>query len=335
LYSGAGSTQSVEFDMKRLLSLGLLLLMLSGGAAHAEAGDPLIPAEETEKAPFFDRIHLGFKTRISSYTNYLDNFFSNERADEEAADSQIRLIGSFELIEGKGLNFSPRVKARIKLPALKRRFNLLLDTESDDTTMAAQLPGSAASSKLNEDTRIALQLIQESRADFGLSHRVGINLKNGALNPWVRSQVRLVWQLSERDLFRMTQALLWEEVLGFGEETRLDYEHLFQQRALDRSRLLRITLKGLQAENSDGFEWSLPVELLTALPRQRAYAFGASISGVTKSSTGITNSSIYARYRQSFWRDWLYFDLTPQLEWPKANHRHTTARLNISLEVVF
>jgi hypothetical protein len=320
--------------MKRFLFFSCLLTILACGSVSAEVGDPIIPAGKMEQSPFLDRIHLGFKTRITSYANYFDNFFSNERADEEAAGSQIRLISSFDHVEGKGVNFSPRVKARFKLPALKRRFNLLLDTESEDSTLATQM-SSSSSSKLREDTSIALQLVQASRADFGLSHKIGINLKSGKLNPWVRSQVRLDWQLSERDLFRVTQALFWEEVIGFGEETRFDYEHLLRQRALDRSQLLRITLKGLQAERSDGYEWSLPVELLTALPRQRAYAFGGSIMGVTKSSTGITNSTIYVRYRQSFWREWLFIDLTPRLEWPKSKGGITTARVNLSFEVVF
>ncbi len=301
------------------------------GENHSLAAEP----ENETTAPLIDRLHSNFKTRLDRYATYLDNFFVDERADEEAANTQIRLISSFDFEESKSLDFTPRIKARLNLPQLRHKANLLIDTESDDTsTLTDQEPGSQSTGRLREETSVAVQLVQKRTTDFGLSHRLGLGVRDGQLNPKVRSQARFTWQTSERDLLRFTQAIFWEEVEGFGEKSRFDYEHLLHQRAPHKSSLLRISLQGLFSEESDGYEWSLPIEILNALSNQRAYSYGGSLSGETGASSGITNTAIFFRYRQSIWRKWLFFDLTPRLEWPKIHRRNTTAMINFSFEIL-
>lgn len=319
--------------MKYLLPLLLFsaLLPLSSWADELPPPDAAPPTK-----PLVDRMHTGIVIRLDRYANYFDSFFATERADEEAANSQVRLIGALRLRESRGFDFSPRIKARFILPNLKQRVNLLIDTESDDSmTLADEMPDSVPQGNLKDNTSIALQLIQKSGADVGISHRLSLNMKDDKLNPQLRSQVRFSWQTSERDLLRLTQAAFWEKYAGFGQETRFDYEHLLHLKAVNRSSLLRITLRGLTSEASDGYEWSLPIEVLNALPNRRAYSYGGSISGVTDSSCGITNSAVFIRYRQSIWREWFYFDITPQLEWPKVKDRNTTTSIKLAFEMVF
>jgi len=320
--------------MKYRLPLLILSLLLSAkinaGAALSEN-----PSEEQNKSPLIDRVHREVGTKLDRYAQYFDNFFADKRSNEEAGDTQIRIISSLRYQEGGGIDVTPRVRARLTLPHLKRRVHLLIDTESDDiSTLSDQSVIKPSSNETNEQTSIAIQLAQKSTADLGISHRIGLTLRNDQLNPKARSLVRFTWQASKRDLVRFTQSIFWERFDGFGQESRFDFEHLLRNRDPQQSSLLRLTLRGLNSEASDGYEWSLPLEILTALPNQRAYAYGASISGVTGSDSGITNSAVFFRYRQSLWREWCFVDLTPQLEWPKAKGRNTTALVTVSLEII-
>lgn len=319
-----------------LLNLTLSLLFSALGV-HAAAPDPTEDPQDTQlKRPLIDRMHSGLEHRLDRYAIYFDGFFADERADEESAETQLRLISSAYYRESDDFSFKQRIKARVNLPRLKQRVNLLIDTESDDTsTLADQIPGAQANELHKEETSVALQLVQESKTDLGISHRVGLSLNDGKPNPKVRSQVRFNLQLSPRDLLRFTQAGFWEEVEGWGQESRIDYERLLHRETPDRSSLLRLSLRGLTSETSDGYEWSMPLEVLTALPGRRAYAVGASISGVTDTDTGITNTTFFLRYRQSLWRKWFFLDLTPQLEWPKEDGRETRISTRLSLEILF
>ncbi len=320
--------------MNWLLSL-LIPLLLITSVANADQNSLRTEPEITQKAPLVDRMHTTFRTRLDKYAGHFDNFFADERADEEAVESQLRLIGSLEYQEGGGYNFTPRLKGRFILPNLQHKVNLLIDTESDDiSSLTDQNAGIESSGNLKEDTSIALQLVQKSNREFGLSHRISLNSKKGRMNPKFRSQVRVTTQPTTRNLLRFTQSGFWGTVDGFGIESRFDYEYLLHSRNPEVSSLFRATIRGLYSEISDGYEWALPIEVFNALPHQRAYAYGASITGVTDSSSGITNSAIFFRYRQSFLREWLFFDIKPQLEWPKKNGRNTTTLINFSLEIV-
>jgi hypothetical protein len=319
--------------MKWLLPL---ILLTAHCPAFVNAADNPLHTEDAARIqfPFVDRVRNGLKIRLAKYTRYFDNFFVDERAEEEAGDSQIRMIGILDYREARGMTFTPRVRARINLPNLKRKVNLLIDTEDSDINSLSDQTPDINPGTPNEDTSIALQLVQESTARFGIGHRIGLSMKNERLNPKARSQMRFTWQTPEKDLLRFTQAIFWERFTGFGQESRFDYEHLLHNTDPQLSSLLRLTLRGLSSEKSDGYEWSIPLEILNGLPGQRAYSYGGSISGVTKSDSGITNSAVFIRYRQRLWRDWIYVDVSPQLEWPKSNGRSTTARITLSLEVI-
>ena len=320
--------------MKRLTAL-IFTLLLFASAVHATENPISIESEGPIRPLLVDRMHTGVKTRLDKYAQYFDNFFVDDRADEEAGESQFRLIGSIEHRESNGFNFTPRIKARLNLPHLQRKVNLLIDTETDDiSSLTDQNSGIESSGDLKEDTSIALQLVQKSNQKFGLSHRLSFNSKKGRLNPKFGSRVRFTFQPYERNLLRFTQSVFWGTVDHFGQESRLDYEYLLHRRNPETNSLFRATIRGLYSEISDGYEWSLPVEVFNALPNQRAYSYGGAISGVTDSDSGITNSTVFFRYRQSFLRKWLFFDITPRLEWPKAEGRNTTALITFSLEVV-
>lgn len=322
--------------MKWLLPLIIATAMFAS-PLKAEDELPYFEIEGNFRPHLVDRMHTGLERTLDSYASYFDNFFGDERANEEAADTEIRLIGSFDYHEISGFEFTPRIKARINLPRAERRLNLLIDTESNDTSSLEDLtpPGSGQDITRKDETTVALQLVQKSTTRLGINHRVGVSVTDGELNPKAKSQVRFTWEMSERDLLRFTQSVFWENVDGFGQESRFDFEHLLHRGQPDTSSLFRATIRGLYSETSDGYEWSLPVEVFNALPNQRAYSYGGGISGVTDSDDGITNAWIFYRYRQSIWRDWLFFDVTPWVEWPKSTGRNTITLVNFSLEMVF
>ncbi len=330
--------------MKWLSALTLLTLLFSA-AASADDALPYFEVEGRIVPPLVDRMHAGLQTRVNTYARSLDNFFVDERTDEEAGDSQVRLIGSIEHREGGGFSLTPHIKARLNLPHLQRKINLLIDTESDDiSSLTDHTSGTRSSSDFEEETNIAIQLVQKSTTKIGISHRAALSMRGDKPNLKIRSRARFTWQATDLILLRFTQAVFWHKFDGFGQESRFDFEHLLHPptphnhllhiKDIHLSSLLRISLRGLTSEASDGYEWSIPIEVLTALSKRRAYAYGGSISGVTDTDSGITNSAIFIRYRQSLWRDWFFFDITPQLEWPKANGRNTTGKITLSLEVL-
>jgi hypothetical protein len=77
--------------------------------------------------------------------------------------------------------------------------------------------------------------------------------------------------------------------------------------------------------------------LLRELSNKSAASLMGGIYGNTISSSVIQNYRLLARYRRNFLREWLFFEVEPEITWPvEANgSRHETLAVILRLEVVF
>jgi hypothetical protein len=73
------------------------------------------------------------------------------------------------------------------------------------------------------------------------------------------------------------------------------------------------------------------------LSRQIAITFGAGIAARTRPSTVVENYRVYTRYRRNFLRSWLYYELEPDINWPREDDGSRKAVLGgtVRLEINF
>ena len=303
-----------------------LLLFLCPFHLHAEKDLPNI-LEPT----LIDRTHQTISDRLTSTSRWFDDFFSDPRSDEETAGTLLRLRGTASLTEGEDVHFDGQFKAIVNLPNLERRFHLILSSEEDSLhdQILGDLRNDQELGKTGNDSSLALQFTQERTSSLSLIHRVELNLENG-FNPQLRSRLRYSIPIARESLLNLTQAVFWENRDGFGEESRIDFNI-----PLTEKRLVRATTKGLLSETSQGLEWLAMLQYLGTLDHQQALSVGASMIGETRPENVLTKYNLFIKYRQRFLKEWLYFEVLPEVFWPRERDFTSTTALSLTLEIQF
>jgi hypothetical protein len=108
--------------------------------------------------------------------------------------------------------------------------------------------------------------------------------------------------------------------------------------------MLRSSTDGFVSEEYDGVDWSQAFSLFKRLDRRSSVSYEASAVGITRPDPLVTNYRLGVRYRQNIHRDWLFFEITPDITWPiglsedretVVQERHSVMSLIVRFEVHF
>jgi hypothetical protein len=199
-----------------------------------------------------------------------------------------------------------------------------------ETAQAARTPdeGALLEPRVTDGNRVDIGLrytfVERSRTNLSLSG--GLRL-DAPTDPFVRARYRYLQPLGERSLARVTQNLFWQDDEGFGESTRIDLES-----RLAPDSLLRWSTSGLFSESSDGWEWRTEGDFFRRLSRRTALNFGVSAEGVTRPSAVVDSYRTHLRFRRNFLRDWLFYEIEPELRWPREEDYDLTPGIILRLE---
>ena len=261
---------------------------------------------------------------------WFDGFFGTPRAAEETpVGSFFRMRNSIIWDEAEGLEHDIRVSANLSLPRISDRVRLLISSaDSIDGEGFDDLRGDE-----DEQTRLGLRFLlsETGRTQFDLDGT--IKVKTSGLNPRVRGRGRHTWGLTDTTLARFTQTVFWERDDGFGTISRADWEWLPNSLTL-----VRLTGRGRFSETSDGVDWRTGLIGFRQLNRTTAIRSEIGAFGYTRPDFRAEEIFVNFRFRRSFLRDWLFYELQPEYAWPydeQRGERRSDLRFILTLEVQF
>lgn len=304
----------------------LALLILAPGIASADDGSRSAATGE----PWLDRTHHTLAASLNAYAQSFDSFFGDPRSDEESrARTYLRLSFDARYREDDDLDLRPSAHADIRLPRFSEQVRLIVQGRSyEDAEARTPDQGALVEPRVSDEDRLDAGLrytfLDRDRTNLSLSG--GLRL-DAPVEPFARARYRYLQPLGESSLARLTQNLFWQDEEGFGESTRLDLEH----RPADHS-LLRWSTSGLFSESSDGWEWRTEGDLFRRLSRRTALNFGVSAEGVTRPAAVVDTYRAHLRFRRNFLRDWLFYEIEPELRWPREEDYDVTPGIMLRLE---
>jgi hypothetical protein len=149
---------------------------------------------------------------------------------------------------------------------------------------------------------------------------------------FVRSRFQHTHHISDITLARVAETLFVNSVAGIGETTEFSLE-----RMLDPKNILRWASSGTITHRSTGLEWGTELSLVRELTSKNAITATAGAYGNSNLDDVINNYRLSVRYRRNFLRSWLFYELTPEVSWPRQADGNflTNYALTLVLEVVF
>jgi len=282
-------------------------------AAPDNVTGPVAPAYDNG---WVDRTHSRVERDLFDTVVWFDRFFGDERMEvAERPVSYLRWMNDLRWDEEEGFNFRSTVRASLRLPRLKKRWRLVLSSESrgDPNAVIPEDPGNpgldTASRVRASSTELIYEILRTPRSllDAGAGVRVKI-----PPDAFVRTRFQHARPVAFGALGRFTATAYWDARDGLGESNQADLE-----RRLAPPTLLRWSNSFTITETSRWWRWGTELSLLHKLSRKSAITFTGGVSGSTHPSWVATNYRILARYRRNVWRKWLFLEGEPDIQWPR------------------
>ncbi len=311
----------------------------STGGEEKPAGEPFEREEEemVQLGPagptFLDSIQSGITKNILQSATWLDSFFYDPRyaAVVNETSAVVRLEGFIE--NHARWTFKPKVKLRLRLPQLKykTRITIAVDTNEDNPSKPGQslltLPAQDENADRNTSAALGYHIKSSERRDF--IFKLGLRYRGGHFVSFIRPYYRRLYHLDRWDL-RFTQEFPYWTDIKWSSSTTVDLE-----RPLGDTLFFRTTLNGTWYEKQLGYYYGLIFSLSQPLSTTSALSYNLSGSFQTGAHDVLQEVVVATRYRQRFWRDWMYFDLTPQVRFPRDRQFNPVPGVLFGLEMQF
>lgn len=298
-----------------------------------------VPAPETAvEVGVLERTHLRLERGIFERVIRIDNFFGTARTgDLRPPDFLLRWRNSLRLEEGGHVKYRTTVHGTMILPKISKRLRLVISGESEAdpvTTTLPEDPGQPGFDRTLQNTRLV-----NTELRYTMIQKPAVNLFVGAgvrvkipFESFVRTRFQFNFRLGEDTLARFGETLFWKSTDGLGETTEIALD-----RQLGRTTILRWANAGTVTQESQGLEWGTELSLLKELSPRSGITLSGGLSGVTDPTTRVETYRILARYRRNFLRPWLFYELEPEISWPRdAAGSYTSAyAFTFRFEIVF
>ena len=300
-----------------------------GPAPPAEAETPA----ESEQEPTVDAMHRGISSGVLATARWLDDFFSDPRVESEETKSRVKIRFSLFAEEGEDIEYDVRAGVRLDLPILENRLQLLIagDPEDDDDFQA--ITGrEGAPAELAEDEEnlsIALRYFLKRAVKRNVSVRSGVRFRSGMPHLYLEPRYRQSVPMDDW-LFRFTQRIIGITDGTVRAKTIFDFE-----RELRHKMFFRFTAEGTWDKDEHGYFYTIGPSVFKRLSPRRVIVYGWANSFVTHPNHRLESVVLSVRYRQQIWRDWLFYEVVPQLAFPREENFDVTPGIMLRLETVF
>lgn len=300
--------------MRILLGISLLLASLSVFA---------MPAEEREETriPILDTAEEFFGHRVNHLANDFDSFFATERADDELGRSRFRLRYNYQVEERAMGRDDMQIRFNLRLPKLEQRFKFGENKKKKNGKKETEEERRKREAIYKDQHKVDERWL--ANADAGV---------NASIHPSITLRGR-VRKNKETGSFihRFSQEVSWISTRdGFRNRTQLDTDYSFNQRLLFRfvnNADWRISRKDFTTAHGP--------TLLHRLSDFDAFSYNFIMSTAVVNGTWfVSNFQLAPNYRRNLYKEILYFDVRPGLNFPKQWHFRRTPFIFAQLELL-
>jgi hypothetical protein len=289
--------------------------------------------EETEQKDMLSVLDAPHKY-VSEYVEWLvtgvDKFFANEAIYNYTTDSYVQLTGEISHEEmTANTSLKAGLRARVDLPRTKKKLKLLIDTDPTEkqdpiSRSVDEIPPTETQGK---DVYASVQRERE-RKGWLIRPSLGMKIRL-PLEPFAKLQFTNLYPF-ERWQLRLDENLYWFKDSGFGSDSTFEYNL-----SVGNDNLFRATSFARLTEETDYFALSQTFAFYHTISARRRISFQIGAYGQTKPTWHMTQYLAVIRYRQNLHKDWLFFEVQPQVLYQKINEWNDEISLLLKLELLF
>lgn len=316
----------------------MLMAVLSSMPARAEEApteppvtEPLISLIPQPSLDVMDAPRDYLSEQFTGFVSRVDRFFGDDRHFQESNQSVLQLdLTQVTGYNGDGL-YVLSGRAKLDLPNTEEKLHLTIESDADQNLSTDQSRNHQATTKRTTVQSIAAALRFERMYNerWHFSTDTGLQFQGTATTPFTRARGSVIGTLGSWHT-KASETVFWFNSIGAGETTRFDIERL-----LSEPLLFRVSSNATWLHDSQNFDLRQDFSLFHTWDERTALLYQASVFGISKPQTHVTDYVLLVSYRYRLHRDWLFLELDPQLHFPIDKQFHTSPALVMRLEMLF
>jgi len=292
------------------------------------------PAPQPQQSNMLDTIDVPrdyLSAQIASFANYIDRFFGGDRHYQESNQSVVQLDLTRATGYGADRKYNLTARVNLRLPATEGRLHLLLESDPEQNTAQS----TQSSTLLNVQAAntgsfgLAARYVKELENIWNFNFDWGIKFPIPP-TPFVRARGSYAIPLNDVWRMKIAESVYWFNTIGLGETTQLDFERL-----LSKPVLFRATSTAIWLEKQLNFDLRQDLSIYQTVSERTALLYQASAIGISNPQYELTEYVLSFLYRYRLHRDWMYFEYSPQLHFPKTENFRASPSLGLRLEILF
>lgn len=317
------------------ISNTLALLLMASAATLPQMAVAAADESATEPGNLVDRSYESVDNAVQRAVNAVDSFFvDSEQSTFHERKTRIRLRLNNTYIQHHGWEFTPKVKLHLVLPGLGERLRLVMNDDQDQGTDQA--------STADDDNDVALRWIGKQSAKQGYSFDLGLRIKSGTPDPFVRMNAGLEYDLTGKWVGQSTNRLYYYSKTG----VRNDFRQYFN-RSLTDDFLFRSRTRFQYFEENDKNPYiEQKFSVFQSVREGLKIAYDAIYRQVSVEDSPFDEDEILnfgndrfnhyqiqLRLRQQAFRPWFFVEFWPVVLWTEERNYDTVLGGRIRLEI--
>lgn len=243
---------------------------------------------------------------------FVDTFFGDDVIDDDISGSRAKLSFFTRREIGRSVIYNYGINVRLVLPNTDERFSLLVESSDDDDKSDERTVNTTDKIEKVEYST-ALRYILKVTENWKISFDNGVRW-NIPIDLFSRLRFRRL-DYYEKFNTRITQKFEWSANNGYEESTRFQIN-----KPLNIDRLMRFETGAKYQLDKGYFEFDYAFTLYHELNRKEVLAYYLRAGGQDHDNMSFNNYGIGFRYRRMVYQDWVFVEVTPELE--TANHNY-------------
>lgn len=321
--------------MVRIVGIMAAVLIFWGVAETALASAGLeLPAEVPSEPSILESMDSPrnyLSEKVVDISTEVDHFFGDPRYFQEYNKSVIQIYLNQSIVESGNFTTWIDGQAKIDLPSAEKRFHLVLESDPEKKAANETKLDQTAQPK---DTKLPKQYaasLRYERAEESLWHYSadsGVNVQF-PLDPFIRTRGSYEVPLEDWRL-KLAETVFWFSTLGLGQTIQFDMTHV-----LSEPLLFRATSTATCFESPQLCNLRQDLSLYHTVNDRNAVLYQLSMLGDDNPKLKETAYVLLVRYRYKLHREWMYFEVTPQLSFPRTDDFRMNGSLLFRLEMLF
>ena len=286
------------------------------------------PVEEELKITVIDSSHNWLSDYVDSLSYgidgfFVDTFFGDDVINDDISGSRAKISFFTRREIGQPVDYKYGISLRVVLPNTDEQFSLLVESSDDEESRENTPVDSVEKAEYSTALRYMFKETENWKVSFDNGVKWGL-----PPDPFTRLRFR---RLDYYDTYstRITQTFDWAVTDGLGEETRFEVN-----RPLNIDRLVRFSGGARYDLNNDYFELDYGITLYHELNRKEVLAYYLRVSGENHQTMSFNNYGICLRYRRMVYQDWIFVEVTPEIESANENYYDATPIIMFRFEAL-